>query len=99
MLHSYLTSRKQRVKIDFSYNSWLDITSGVPQGTVLGPLLFNIYINDLIYFIEETDICNFADDNSLFVCDQKIERVIARLEIDIRSTLEWFESNMMAAKP
>ena len=99
MLHSYLTSRKQQVKIDSSYNSWHDITSGVPQGTVLGPLLFNIYINDLIYFIEETDICNFADNNSLFTCDQKIERVIARLEIDIRSTLEWFESNMMAAKP
>ena len=99
MLHSYLTSRKQRIRIDSSYSSWLDITSGVPQGSVLGPLLFNIYINDLIYFIEESEICDFADDNTLFACDQKIERVISSLEIDIRSTLEWFESNMMVANP
>ena len=97
MLHSYLTFHKQRVRIDSSYSWWLDITSGVQQGSVLGPLLLNIYINDLIYFIEESEMCNFADDNTLFACDQKIERVIASLEINIRSTLEWFESNIMAA--
>ena len=99
MLHSYLTSRKQRVRIDSSYSSWLDITSDVPQGSVLGALLFNIYINDLIYFIEESEICNFADDNTLFAGDQRIERVIASFKIDIGNTLEWFESNMMAANP
>ena len=80
MLHSYLTSRKQQVRIESSYSSWLDITSVVPQGSILGPLLFNIY------FGEESEMFNFADDNSLFVCDQKLERVIASLGIEIPST-------------
>ena len=96
---SYLTSRKQRVKIQSTYSSWLDIKSGVPQGSVLGPLLFNIFINDIFYAIEASEICNFADDNTIYALSHSAEAMIAKLEIDIYNTLKWFDSNSMVANP
>ena len=64
-----------------------------------GILPFDIYINDLTFLIEDSKLCNFADDNTLFASDIKLERVISMLENDIQKTLIWFESNMMVANP
>ena len=63
-VQSYLSERFQRVNINNNFNEWCKILLGVPIGvSILGSLLFNIFINDIFYFIQDTYICNFADDH------------------------------------
>ena len=76
LISDYLSRRKQRTKIDSSYISWHDIIRGVPQGSLLGPLLVNIFINDLFLFIRKSEVYNFADDNALYSVGKNIEDVI-----------------------
>ena len=94
-IHSYLTNRKQRVKVNGSFSTWTETLLGVPQGSVLGPLSFNIYLNDLFMFSEETKVCNYAGDTTIYACGPKIETVIAHLEHDALEITEWFPNNSM----
>ena len=95
MMKSYLSNRKQRVKINNSFSSWADLLTGVPQGSVLGPLLFNIYLNDLFWTREYTDVCNLADDTTYFSSDMNLNELIRKLEHDTALALEWFDCNYM----
>ena len=61
LIHNYLSNRKQRVKVNSTYSIWKDIVYGVPQGSILRLMLFNIYLCDLFVFLENTDIASFAD--------------------------------------
>ena len=62
----YLTKRFSRCKIKNDFKSWQEIKTGVPQGTIFEPLLFNIFINKIFLFLESSNVCNCADNNNLF---------------------------------
>ena len=95
LLLNYLSNRKQRTKVNSSYSDWYEIIRGVPQGSILGPLLFNLFINDLFLFLERTNICNFADDSTIYRCDSELEIILEDLQHDMKILLNWFKINLM----
>ena len=91
--YSYLSTRWHRTKIDRKLNSWKEFSQEFPKGSVLRPLLFNIYLSDLLFLSEFTDLCNFADDTNFGACDMDLNYSIKRLEHDSFLAVEWFEHN------
>ena len=79
-IHSYLSNRKQKVKIKDRYSSWSEILFRVPQGSILGPLLFNIFICDMFYFLEDFHIRNYADDSTPYCSGKSAEFVVNHLQ-------------------
>jgi len=98
LFYSYLKNRKQCVKINNVFSSLMVLVSGVPQGSILGPIIFNIFINDIVYFIK-SDLGNFADDNSISDAATNIPDLIKILEKESTNAIEWFRSNDMIVNP
>ncbi len=65
-IKAFLTNRKQRVWVGSQFSEWKNVGSGVPEGSVLGPLLFVLYINDIVNVVKHSSIKLFADDCKLY---------------------------------
>ena len=74
-IYSYLKRRKQEVKINDTESLFRILLSRVPQGSILGPILFNIFINDLLVIINEAKLANFADDNAIYAAKRDLSEL------------------------
>ena len=98
-IYDYLSDRRQRVRVNNSYSEWENIKYGVPQGSILGPLLFNIFLRDLFMFTDEYDIVNYADDNTPYVCEGNVNNIIFTLENVASKLFLWIKQNYLKANP
>ena len=99
LLKSYLSGRIQRVKIGDMFSNWELVRRGVPQGSVLGPMFFNVHINDLFYHIELANLNAYADDEQLYSSDKDPEALNRRLEHELRIVNSWYKCNGMIVNP
>ena len=99
LMFSYLKGCRQRVKISNSRSSWKLLTKGVPQGSILGPFLVNVFMNDLFLFIQNFKLYNYADVNSMIYSSPDINVILTNLKHDCKNAIKWFGDNSMKANP
>ena len=99
-LKDYLSHQKQKIKINKTFSNWTNILHGVTQGSILGPLLFNIFLCDLFLFIPNIDLVSYADDNTPFAMSGSSElEVISEIKGVAESLTLWFRNNCMKVNP
>ena len=99
LVKSYLSDRRQCVKLGNKYSAFKEILKGVPQGSILGPVFFNIFINDIFDFIQKGDLYNYADDNTLSYSSKSPSELVKTLEEGSEILINWFSINHMKANP
>ena len=95
----YLKDWRQAVQINNSFSSYQKFQAGVPQGSVDGPLLFNLFINDLVLFLSKTFLSNYTDDNNLYGIEIELNITEEKLRKDFKVVTDWFFENYMSLNP
>ena len=98
-MYSYVTDRKHRTKLNNSFSDFIDLLLGVPQGSILGPLLFNIYICDLFFFVEEDNVTSYADDTTPYSNGKNVVTVLENIETKGKEVFNWFSMNYLKPNP
>ena len=94
LIQNYSAKRKQRTKINDSDSPWNDILFGVPKGSILGPLLFNIFLSDMFLIVKDVNIASYADDNTFYDSCDTIEEVISSLQSSSKKPFQWLGNQM-----
>ena len=90
---SYLTDRLQKIRLESSCSRWAEVVNGVPQGSILGPLLFSLYGNDLPSVIKHSNCHLYADDTIIYVEGVLIEDIERRMQEDLNEISKWMKTN------
>ena len=99
VFYSNLKRRGQRVRIDDILSPLQVLISGVPQGSILGLILFNIFLNDLLEVLKNSGICNFADDNTISVASKNRDILLEILKNESPSGVNWLRNNNIIENP
>ena len=99
LMQNYLCNRQQRISINGSFSDWTEVITGVAKGSILGPLLFNIFLNDIFMFISKCNLCNYADNNTLYSTGKDLNRIRRNLEMEFMILHQWFHENHMTLNP
>ena len=94
-IQDYLSNRSQRTIVNSEYSSYREIKHGVQQESILGPLLFNIFLNDIFFFVKGSKITNYAGENTTYATEDNVENLQKTLERETTILLDWSKWNEM----